>query len=257
MRQPDTTLMPGQLGTTSLDPRDPALRSALTRRAPGGAYEVSDADVVRAIRAWDARGDTDAVRDLCELLVDRCMPEFKRRSMGLRHRPDLREDAIMAMIEQLLREVRNPREQFMLSNFIHYLHCLCADCFNRVLREEGLSYRRDERGQPAGRPKHVPRALVDRLDVPAAGESDDTASRDLPESGDAYRERLGALEAERILLFLSDPLDQKIVYLRVIEGMQWEEIATLCGKTERTMRLRFEKAKVTMRTHLEAEPHDD
>ena len=49
------------------------------------------------------------------------------------------------------------------------------------------------------------------------------------------------------------PSTGRIVTLRVMEHLQWEEIATLCGKTERTMRLRFEKARQRMREGVEAE----
>jgi len=194
------------------------------------------------------------VRALCEILVRRCMPEFQRRSWGLRHRPELMEDAIASMIEQLLREARDPREEFMTLNFIHYLRCLCADNFGRVLRQEGLAYRRDAEGRPAGRPQHVPRALVDRLE-PAAEEHEgqDGAGGAVADPQDAYEERMAAIEAQRILGYLPDPLDRQIVTLRALEGMRWDDIATLCGKTERTMRLRFEKARAPLRERIEAE----
>jgi DNA-directed RNA polymerase specialized sigma24 family protein len=237
-----------------LDPRDPQTLDALRKRTPGGGYEVSDADLVRAIRAWDSRGDVAAVRALSEVLIERCMPEFRRRSWGLRHRPELMQDTISAMIEQTLREARNPNETFMLLNFIHYLHCLCADNFNRILRQEGLSYRRDEQGRPAGRPRHIPQALVDRIDVPLDDSEEGGApGRDIATPGDALNDRMAALEAQRILTFLSDPLDRKIMILRVFEQMRWDDIAAVCGKTERTMRLRYEKARVRLREALEAE----
>ena len=237
-----------------LDPRNAETLTALRKRTPGGGYEVSDADLVRAIRAWDSKGDLDAVRALSESLIDRCMPEFRRRAWGLRHRPDLMQDTISAMIEQTLREARDPNERFMLLNFIHYLHCLCADNFNRILRQEGLSYRRDEQGRPAGRPRHVPQALVDRIDVPLNDSEDDGApGRDIANPGDTLGDRMAALEAQRILLYLTDPLDRKIMILRVFEQMRWDDIAAVCGKTERTMRLRYEKARVRLREALEAE----
>jgi DNA-directed RNA polymerase specialized sigma24 family protein len=244
----------GVRNATALDPRNEETLAALRKRTPGGGYEVSDADLVRAIRAWDSKGDLDAVRMLSGLLIDRCMPEFRRRAWGLRHRPDLMEDAISAMIEQTLREARDPNERFMLLNFIHYLHCLCADNFNRILRQEGLSYRRDEQGRPAGRPRHVPQALVDRIDVPLNDSEEDGApGRDIANPGDTLGDRMAALEAQRILQFLTDPLDRKIMVLRVFEQMRWDDIAAVCGKTERTMRLRYEKARVRLREALEAE----
>jgi DNA-directed RNA polymerase specialized sigma24 family protein len=164
------------------------------------------------------------------------------------------QDAISAMIEQTLREARDPNERFMLLNFIHYLHCLCADNFNRILRQEGLSYRRDEQGRPAGRPRHVPQALVDRIDVPLNDSEDDGApGRDIANPGDTLGDRMAALEAQRILQYLTDPLDRKIMILRVFEQMRWDDIAAVCGKTERTMRLRYEKARVRLREALEAE----
>ena len=236
------------------DPRNPRVLERLKQRTSSGGYVVSDADLVRAIRGWKAQGEGERVRALCELLVTRCMPEFQRRSYGLRHRPDLMEEAIAGMIEQLLREAQNPREEFMLANFIHYLRCLCADNFQRVLRQEGLSYRRDAQGNPAGRGMHVPQALVDRLDAPVS-ESDgsENAARELADRSDPLTARMASLEAQRILRYLTDPLDQRIMLLRVFEEMRWDDIAALCGKTERTMRLRYEKAKALLRERLAAE----
>jgi DNA-directed RNA polymerase specialized sigma24 family protein len=236
------------------DPRHPEVRVRLSQRTPGGGYVVPDADLVRCIRGADARDDVEAARMLCEVLVSRCLPEFQRRSWGLRHRPELMEDAIEGMVEQLLREARDPSETFMTQNFIHYLRCLCADNFNRVLRQEGLAYRRDTEGRPLGRPQHVPRALVESIQPTA----EDSSGAELPsgsvaDPSDAYEERMAALEAQRILGFLPDPLDRQIVVLRALEGMRWDDIAALCGKTERTMRLRFEKARQRLRERVEAE----
>ena len=243
-----------QTPTDLPDPRNHRVLERLKQRTSSGGYVVSDADLVRAIRGWKAKGEGERVRALCELLVTRCMPEFQRRSYGLRHRPDLMEEAIAGMVEQLLREAQNPREEFMLANFIHYLRCLCADNFQRVLRQEGLSYRRDAQGNPAGRGMHVPQALVDRLDVPVS-ESDgsESAARDLADRSDPLAARMASLEAQRILRYLTDPLDQRIMLLRVFEEMRWDDIAALCGKTERTMRLRYEKAKALLRERLAAE----
>lgn len=241
-------------GPAPLDPRDPVTLARLRERQPGGAYSISDADLVLAMRGWEARGDRARVRALGELLVDRCMPEFQRRSWGLRHRPDLMEDAIAGMVEQLLREALDQREVFMTQNFIHYLRCLCADNFSRTLRQEGLSYRRDEQGRPAGRPQHIPRALIERIDLSAEEREDAGAmAQTVADPRDAYEDRLAAVEAQRILSYLPDPLDRRILALRVFERLQWEEIAALCGKTERTMRLRYEKARVVLQERLTAE----
>jgi RNA polymerase sigma factor (sigma-70 family) len=237
-----------------LDPRQADVRARLAERTPGGGYAIGDAAIVRAIREADAAGDQDAVRQLSDVLVTRCMPEFQRRAWGLRHRPELMEDAIASMIEQLLREARDPREEFMTLNFIHYLRCLCADNFGRTLRQEGLSYRRDEQGRPAGRPQHVPRALVERIDVSAEeNEAHEGNGITVADPRDAYEDRMAALEAQRILGYLPDPFDRQIVILRALEGMRWDDIAAICGKTERTMRLRFEKARARLREQIERE----
>ena len=238
----------------SLDPRDARTQARLRQRTAVGGYEVPETELVYAIRAWDEHGDMQAVRALCEVLVDRCMPEFQRRSWGLRHRPELMEDAIAGMIEQLLREARDPHETFMTMNFVHYLRCLCADNFNRVLRQEGLSYRRDEQGRPAGRPQHVPQVLMDRIDVAAEDREDASAQPGVvADPRDTLEERMAAVEAQRILGYLPDPMDRQILVLRALEHMRWDDIAKLCGKTERTMRLRYEKALVLLRQCIEAE----
>ena len=236
------------------DPREPASLARLRQRTSTGGYTIPEADLVRAIRAWAQRGERTVVRQLCELLIERCMPEFQRRSWGLRHRPDLMEDAIMGMIEQVLREAQDPTETFMTLNFIHYLRCCAADNFNRVLRQEGLSYRRDDQGRPAGKPQHVPQALVDRIDAGAENRDDETAQpAAIADPHDRLDERMAAVEAQRILLYLPDPLDRQIVILRALEHMRWDDIARACGKTERTMRLRYDKALVRLRESIEAE----
>ena len=250
---PSTTL---PAASDLIDPYDPHIQAQIAHRYPSGSYEITEIALVLAIRAWERHGDLPRARALSETLVDRCMPEFQRRSWGLRHRPQLMEDAISGMIEQLLREARNPAETFMTLNFIHYLRCLCADNFSRVLRQEGLSYRRDEQGRPIGHPQHIPNALLDHID-PAAENNEDAASGPgapiVPDPRDNLEERMSALEAQRILSYLRDPLDRQIMALRALERMRWDDIAKLCGKTERTMRLRYEKAVVTLRQCIEAE----
>ena len=240
-----------------LDPHDRLTAERLRKRTPSGGYEIADTELVRAIRVWDARGQRPVAMALCQTLVDRCEPEFRRRSAGLRHRPDLMEDAIAAMTEQLLKEALDPTEVFMTQNFIHYLKCLCIDNFNRMLRQEGLRYKRDEQGRPSGRPQHIPRALIEQIDLPAEDHDEPTgASGVVADPRDHLNERLAAVEAQRILEYLPDPLDQRIFVLRVLEGRQWEEIAALCGKTERTMRLRYEKARIRLQQCLSAEKAD-
>ena len=105
---------------------------------------------------------------------------------------------------------------------------------------------------------HVPQALVDRLDVPLTeADGAESAARELAEPGDQLAARMASLEAQRILRYLTDPLDQRIMILRVFEEMRWDDIAALCGKTERTMRLRYEKAKVLLRERLAAEEAEE
>lgn len=240
-----------------IDPRDPRWRARLRARTDTGGYVISDADLVRAIRVCKPRGQEEAVRELCEALIDRCMPLFHHGAQGLRQRPELMQDAIGGMIEQVLREAQDPNEIFMTQNFIHYVRCVAVDNFTRTLRQEGLSFRRDAQGRPAGRPQHVPRTLVDQIDVSAEEQEDPAAAgRVVADPRDQMSERDGAMEAERILRLLSDPLDQRIMVLRVFEHRQWEEIAQLCGKTERTMRLRFEKARVVLQDALARESSD-
>jgi DNA-directed RNA polymerase specialized sigma24 family protein len=67
-------------------------------------------------------------------------------------------------------------------------------------------------------------------------------SADVADPQDYYEQLHGEEEAGRILSYLSDPLDKKIMTLRALEKMKWDEIAQICGRNERTVRLRFEKA---------------
>ncbi len=230
-----------------LDPHDPTLEERLKRRNPNGHFEISEIELVHNIRFRQAKGDVESVRMLCAVLLERCAPEFQRHTWGLRHRPDLREEAIANMGEHLLREAINPKEVFMTQNFIHYVRCLCVDEFNRVLRQEGLRYQRDEEGRPTGRPYHIPRSLMEPLQQTPIDSDGSMPSSDVADPEDQY-ERLHANEESlRILTYLSDPLDRKIMVLRVLEQMKWDDIAVICKRTERTIRLRYERARGYLR----------
>lgn len=237
-----------------IDLNDPTLDERLRRRTVEGRYEIGESELVKNIRALKAAGDIRGVRRLCEVLLARCVPLFQRQTQGLRHRPELREEAIANMAEHLLREAQEPREVFMTQNFIHYLRCLCVDEFNRVLRQEGLYYRRDDDGRPTGRPQHVPRALVEPLQ-PQRDDEEGQIGSDVADPHDQYEEMHAEQESMRILTYLQDPLDRKIVTLRAIEGMKWDDIAVVCARTERTVRLRFERARGFLRECILREQH--
>src|SRR5918911_3465347 len=136
------------LEDSMIDLEDPRLAERLRRRKPEGRYEISEVELVLTIRELRMKGDDARVWMLCEVLLERCAPEFQRHTWGLRHRPELREEAIANMSEHLLREAMDPQEVFVTQNFIHYVRCLCVDEFNRILRQEGLRYKRDEEGRP-------------------------------------------------------------------------------------------------------------
>lgn len=228
---------------------DPTLDERLRRRTAEGRFEISESQLVATIRSLRNSGDQAGVQRLAGVLLDRCKPMFIRHSQGLRHRPDLREEAIANMAVQLLNEVLNPQEVFLLQNFVHYLRCLCVDEFKRVLRQEGLLYQHDDDGHPAGRPQHVPRALMDSLH-PAPADDESGLTADVANSTDQYEELHAQEESARILMYLRDATDRKIVVLRAIEKMKWDDIAQLCGYTERTVRSRYERARVYLRECL-------
>ena len=161
-----------------------------------------------------------------QYFLERCAPEFQRHTWGLRHRPDLREEAIANMGEHLLREAINPKEIFMTQNFIHYVRCLCVDEFNRVLRQEGLRYQRDHEGRPVGRPYHIPRSLMEPLQQTPSDSDGALPSADVADPEDQYEHLHANEESLRILTFLPDPLDRKIMVLRAIEHMKWDDIAS-------------------------------
>ena len=235
-----------------LDLDEPTLNERLRRRTPEGRYEINEIELVLNIRAHHAQGHTEGVRMLCAVLLERCAGEFQRRTHGLRQRPELREEAIANMNEHLLREAMDPNEIFMTQNFIHYLRCLCADEFTRVLRQEGLHYRRDHEGRPSGRPQHVPRSLIEPL-RPALADDEGMLSADVADPHDQYERLHAEAESSRILTYLADPLDRMIMVLRAIEGMKWDDIALACKRTERTVRLRYERARSYLRECIDKE----
>ncbi len=257
--QRDTDARAARIPLADFDPTDARVRSRLAARTPGGGYAVPDTDLVRAIRGYNALGDRARRDTLFTMLLDRCKPMFRKMAQGLAHRPEWREDAIADMTVQLWREVQDPKETFMLQNFGYYLKCLCADNFNRLLRREGYGYRTNEQGQVAGRPEHVPAALIDSIDRTPRSDEQESVVETIADPTNPHDLRLAALEARRILASLPDPLDRRIVYLRVFQNLQWEEIAQLCGKTERTMRTRYERARRLLQSTLassENEPED-
>lgn len=237
-----------------IDLSDPTLDERLQRRTADGRYELGESELINNIRALRAAGNMNGMRRLCEVLVLRCAPVFQRHTQGLRHRPELREDAIANMAEHLLREAQDPSEVFMTKNFIHYLRCLCADEFNRILRQEGLYYRRDDEGRPTGRPQHVPRALVEPLQI-LRDDEEGQIGADVADPNDQYEELHAGDESQRILTYLQDPLDRKIMVLRILEEMKWDDVAALCDRTERTVRLRFERARRYLRECVTKEQH--
>jgi DNA-directed RNA polymerase specialized sigma24 family protein len=237
-----------------IDLSDPTLDERLQRRTADGRYELGESELVINIRSLQAAGNMAGVRRLCEVLVLRCAPIFQRHTQGLRHRPELREEAIANMAEHLLREAQDPSEVFMTKNFIHYLRCLCADEFHRVLRQEGLYYRRDEEGRPSGRPQHVPHSLVEPLRI-SRDDEEGLISTDVADPNDQYEAMHAGDESQRILTYLQDPLDRKIMVLRAIEEMKWDDVAALCDRTERTVRLRFERARRYLRECVMKEQH--
>src|SRR5205807_9118057 len=190
-----------------IDLHDPTLKERLRRRTPEGRYEIGEIELVLNIRALHAQGDSEGMRMLSEVLLERCRPEFQRHTWGLRHRPDLREEAIANMSEHLLREAMDPNEVFMTQNFIHYLRCLCADECNRGLRQEGRYDRRDEAGRPSGRPQHVPRQLMEPLQQAHADEEGSPAA-DVADPNDQYEWLHAIDESQRILTYLTDPMDR-------------------------------------------------
>ena len=219
-----------------------ALRVRILQRTGEGRYVISERELVLAMRVLDKQGNVTGKRLIGELLLGRCNAAFQRYSYGLRHRPELREEAIANMGEHLLREALNPNELFPVQNFIHYLQCLCIDEFNRVLRQEGLAYKRGEDGRPSGRPQHVPRTLIEPI-RPVSPDDDSTSTADVADPHDQYEQLHADEESLRILTYLSDSLDRKIMILRAIYSMKWDDIAEVCDRTERTVRLRFERAR--------------
>jgi RNA polymerase sigma factor (sigma-70 family) len=220
-----------------------ALRARILQRASEGRYGISERELVFAIRALHARGETKRKLLLAELLLSRCQPAFQRHSYGLRHRPEMRQDVMAAMAEHLLREVLDPNEVFPVQNFFHYLHCVCIDEFNRMLRQEGLGYKRDEDGRPSGRPQHIPRTLIEPI-RPVSPDGDGNSTADVADPQDQYEQLHANEECQRILAYLTNPLDRKIMILRAVYNLKWDDIARYCNKTERTVRSHFEHARV-------------
>ena len=213
---------------------------------------ISEIELVQNIRALHAQAHGAGERRLATVLLHRCGPAFQRYSQGLRHRPDLREEAIANMAEHILREALDENEVFITKNFVHYLHCACAEEFTRVLRQEGMSYRTDDQGRVAGRPQHVPSSLIEPLQ-PAASDDEGMVLSDVADPHDQYVELHAEAECQRILTYLNDPTDRMIMVLRSIQGMKWDDIAVVCKRTERTVRLRYERARAYLRECINQE----
>ena len=239
------------------------LPPALEREEREEHTRTNGRDLVLAIRASKDAGDGERVQGLCEQLLAAAQPMFLSRAQGLRDHPVLYEEVLANMCEHLLREALDTRELFITQNFPHFLRCLAQEEFTRLLRQEGMRAWDGKRPQRSGRPMQVPRALM--LPMPGVPAAEDTSGEEppaqgepnLPDPHDPYEEFHAGAEAGRILSYLRDPLDRRIVCLRVLEGMKWDEVAPLCGKTERTVRLRFARALAFLRVCLEHEQRED
>jgi DNA-directed RNA polymerase specialized sigma24 family protein len=235
-----------------IDLNDPTLDERLRRRTAEKRYEISEVELVISIRALLAEGNMTGVRRLSEVLLYRCAPIFQRHTDGLKYRPELREEAIANMGEHLLRDIQNPRETFITQNFITHVRRLCIDEFNYILRQEGLDYKRDHEGRPVGQPNHVPRALMASIQ-PAFADDESLPAADVADPQDQYERVDAEVESQRILTYLDDPLDRMIMVLRAIEQRKWDDIADICKRTERTVRLRYERARSYLRECLNKE----
>jgi DNA-directed RNA polymerase specialized sigma24 family protein len=100
----------------------------------------------------------------------------------------------------------------------------------------------------------VPHSLVEPLRIPRDDE-EGLISTDVADPNDQYEAMHAGDESQRILTYLQDPLDRKIMVLRAIEEMKWNDVAALCDRTERTVRLRFERARRYLRECVMKEQH--
>jgi DNA-directed RNA polymerase specialized sigma24 family protein len=236
------------------------LSPAREDRTLAGDDSTHEAELVLAMRACKQAGDIAGFHALCERLLSACEPMFLHHAGGLYHRPVLYEEVLANMREHLLREAQDLKETFITQNFPHYLQCLAREEFTRLLRREGLYAWNDKAPPRRGGPHmRVPRALIVRLDVtspvedPFAADASTSSGSDVPDPLDAYEEFHAWSEAGRILDYLGDSLDRRIVCLRVLENMKWDEVAPLCGMSPRNARLRYARARAFLRACLERE----
>jgi RNA polymerase sigma factor (sigma-70 family) len=223
--------------------------SSLQRCRAGRQDQTSEGDLVLAIRALQRKGDIGGMHRLCVTLLERCSTEFQRRTHGLSHRPDLREEAIASMREHVLREALDEDKVFMTQNFPHYLRCVCAEEFKSVLRQEGLHSPCDHEGRPAHRPDRVPRNLLESWQDASSGGTE-MPWMDIPDEVDQYEQLHAREECRRILAFLPDHEDRLIVVLRALEGLRFNKIARALRCSERTVRNRYYRATSMLRDWL-------
>jgi DNA-directed RNA polymerase specialized sigma24 family protein len=98
----------------------------------------------------------------------------------------------------------------------------------------------------------VPRSLIEPL-RPTPADNESALAADVADPHDQYEQVHAEDESRRILTYLQDQLDRKIMVLRAIEGMKWDDIAVICKKTERTVRLRYERARSYLRECINKE----
>jgi len=249
---------PEPINLADFDTTKPAVAVRLQERTAGGGYVVPDVRIIRAIRTANGMAKVEQRNALFALLTARCQPMFRRAASGLRHRRELYEDAIADMTTQLWKEVLDEKETFMERNFAYYLKCLGIDHFNRALRSEGLKNKVNEQGQIIGRPERVPAALIDHIDhQQRSADSEEDTTADIADPTDAISGVDSNDAVKHILYFLPDQLDRKIVTLREIYHMKWDEIAQICHMSERTMRTRHANALKQLRIALENQDENE
>ena len=224
--------------------------------APTRETRSSDHPEVALVLALRAQHKTsEQTQSLWEKLQSRCEALFLCHVQGLRHRPDLREEALANMRERLWREVMFTENTSITEHFPHYLRCMASEEFRRILRQEGLLPRRDASPRRGNVPLHVPRSLISSLDeLPSDNTSQSAkAQASLLADEDLYGQWHAEMEVQRLLAYLPDPLDRTVLVLRAIEGMKWDDIAGHCHCTERTARLRYKQVCAFLRNVLSQE----
>ncbi len=222
-------------------------------KTDAGTYAYTDMFVISCIRHFILIDNIDLAKRIYELVL---FPRIRQYSpahlSGFKTKQHLLEEAVSEINTKIWNELiqqKNMQEvPFMQQNFKVYHQRVCIDTYKKTNRDEGISKQGSD--QSTGKPRHVPQTQMVSVDYVRPNSEDRQEPLEIADDYSLENTVIGADQIQNILLLLDSPNDAKIVYLRAILQMQWNEIAEIMKISDRTARNHYQQAIQFLQSQL-------